>query len=50
MGSKSDLKDNDDQNDVQMSPSRDSKIGSEVDLAQITENYKHVLQNDTGSF
>lgn len=49
MGSKSDLKDNDDQNDVQMSPGRDSKIGSEVDLAQITENYKHVLQNDTGS-
>lgn len=46
MGSKSDLKD---QNDVQMSPGRDSKIGSQVDLAQITENYKHVLQNDTGS-
>jgi hypothetical protein len=49
MGSKSDLKNNDDKNDVQMSPGRDSKIGSEVDLAQITENYKHVLQNDTGS-
>lgn len=47
MGSKSDLKDTD-QNDVLMSPGRESKMGSEVDIAQITENYKHALQNDTG--
>ncbi|XP_071154192.1 phosphatidylinositol polyphosphate 5-phosphatase type IV-like isoform X1 [Mytilus edulis] len=45
-GSTSDLKY---QNDVQMSPGRDSKMGSEVDIAQITENYKHVLQNDNDS-
>ncbi|CAC5398640.1 INPP5E [Mytilus coruscus] len=32
-----------------MSPGRDSKMGSEVDIAQITENYKHVLQNDGDS-
>lgn len=45
-GSKANLK----ESDVQMSPGRDSHIGSEVDLAQITENYKHALHSDTGSY
>lgn len=36
--------------DVQLSPGRDSHIGSEADLAQITENYKHALQSETGPY